>query len=181
MRLLFLSIFVLIPQLATASCYDTYARYYRVDVALLKAIAWTESKGDAMAIGPALPDGNVALGELQINTIHLAELAAYGIEREDLFDGCTSIMLGARELAKCIARFGKVWKAVACFGTGPASKNIAAQKKYVATVQTFYAAYRRQEQARGALNSHAAPAPAKPTKDDQRQANARMVVWNADE
>ena len=46
---------------------------------LLKAIAWKESRGWTGAVGPKLKDGNRALGLMQINTIHLPNLARFGI------------------------------------------------------------------------------------------------------
>jgi hypothetical protein len=43
---------------------------------------------------PKLKDGNRALGLMQINTIHLPNLARFGIRREHLFDACTSQKVG---------------------------------------------------------------------------------------
>jgi soluble lytic murein transglycosylase-like protein len=134
------------PLGAGADCWEQAGQAYGIDPLLLKAIAWKESNGRADAIGPLLPDGNRALGLMQINTIHLPALAPYGIRREDLFDACVSQRVGAWVLADCIQRFGPTWKAVGCYYTGPASRNVAAQVGYVRDVQRYYAAYQQQHQ-----------------------------------
>lgn len=131
---------------AYAICWNEAAAKYNVDPLLLKAIGWQESRGKPNAVGIELPDGNRALGLMQINTIHLPELSRFGIKREHLFDACTSIDVAGWVLSDCINRFGSTWKAVGCYYAGPASKNIAAQEQYVASVQQHYAGYLRQQQ-----------------------------------
>lgn len=135
---------VLCSDKAAASCWDEAGRSYGIDPLLLKAIAWKESRGWTGAVGPKLPDGNRALGLMQINSVHLPTLAQFGIRREHLFDACVSQKVGAWVLADCIQRFGYTWKAVGCYYAGPASKNVAAQVEYVLDVQRFYEGYRRQ-------------------------------------
>ena len=135
------------PGLAHATCWLEAGQRYGVETALLKAIAWQESRGYPNAVGPKLPDGNVAVGLMQINTIHLPALAKYGIRREHLFDACTSQKVGAWVLADCMQRFAATWKAVGCYYAGPASTNVPAQLGYVQSVQRYYAGYVRQEQA----------------------------------
>jgi soluble lytic murein transglycosylase-like protein len=137
---------LLVPVAASATCWEEAGQWYGIDPLLLKAIAWKESRGWTGAVGPKLPDGNRALGVMQINTIHLPVLSQYGIRREDLFDACTSQKVGAWVLADCIQRFGATWKAVGCYYAGPASKNVAAQVEYVMDVQRYYDGYRRQAQ-----------------------------------
>lgn len=136
------------PALAYGSCWEQAGSTYGIDPALLKAIGWKESRGWSNAIGPTLPDGNRALGVMQINTIHLARLAQFGITRRDLFDACTSQRVGAWILADCMRRFGLRWKAVGCYNAGPASTNVAAQARYVLDVQRFYQSYKHMEQSR---------------------------------
>jgi hypothetical protein len=83
---------------------------------------------------------------MQINTIHLPMLTKFGIRREHLFAPCVSQQVGAWILADCIRQFGATWKSVGCYYAGPASKNTAAQVKYVLEVQRFYQGYKKQEQ-----------------------------------
>lgn len=134
------------PIVASATCWESAASRHGVDPLLLKAIAWQESRGNPSAVGPHLKDGNVALGQMQINTIHLPELAKFGIRREHLFDACTSQEIGAWVLSKCIAEFGSTWKSVGCYYAGSKSKNEAAQVAYVKDVQRWYAGYQLQAQ-----------------------------------
>lgn len=143
-RALVVGAIVIVPALARASCWEEAAREHGIDPLLLKAIAWQESRGWTGAVGPKLPGGNRAIGLMQINTVHLPTLEKYGIRREHLFDACVSQRVGAWVLADCIHRFGPTWKAVGCYNTGPGSKNIAAQERYVRSVQRFYQGYRQQ-------------------------------------
>lgn len=145
MRILMPFLITMAAANAYASCWEEAGMIHNIDPLLLKAIGWKESRGRPDAVGPKLPDGNRALGVMQINTIHLPALAPWGIEREHLFDACTSQKVGAWVLADCIRRFGQTWKAVGCYYAGPASKNIAAQVEYVLDVQKFYAGYKRQQ------------------------------------
>jgi soluble lytic murein transglycosylase-like protein len=141
-----------IPVFSSASCWKPVGEQYGIDPLLLKAIAWKESRGNSTAVGPKLTDGNVALGLMQINSIHLENLKQFGIDRDKLFDACINQQVGAWVLANCIAKFGPVWKAVGCYYTGPYSTNIAAQVAYVRDVQRFYAGYKKQEQYQAQLN-----------------------------
>lgn len=134
------------PTVSHATCWEQAGQRYGIDPALLKAIGWKESRGWTNAVGPMLPDGNRALGVMQINSIHLPTLAKFGIRRDDLFDACVSQQVGAWVLAHCISQFGATWKSVGCYYAGPASKNSAAQVEYVLDVQRFYAGYKRQAQ-----------------------------------
>ena len=129
---------------AHASCWEEAGSWYGIDPLLLKAIGWKESRGWTGAVGPRLPDGNHALGVMQINTIHMPMLEKHGIKRDHLFDACTSQKVGAWVLAGCIRRFGSTWKAVGCYYAGPASKNVAAQVAYVQDVQKYYEGYKNQ-------------------------------------
>jgi soluble lytic murein transglycosylase-like protein len=128
-----------------ASCWENAGQEYGIDPLLLKAIAWKESRARSDALGPVLPDGNRALGLIQINSIHLPILEIAGIHRDDLFDACVSQRVGAWLHADCIHRIGPTWKAVGCYYTGPASKNITAQVEYARDVQRYYDGYLRQE------------------------------------
>lgn len=136
---------ILAPVVSHATCWEEAGQRYGIDPALLMAIGWKESRGWPHAVGPKLPDGNRALGVMQINSIHLPTLAKYGIRREDLFDACVSQQVGAWVLANCISQFGATWKSVGCYYAGPASKNTAAQVGYVEDVKRFYEGYRRQQ------------------------------------
>jgi len=155
-------VWVIAPHSAAASCWEEAGAAQGIDPLLLKAIAWKESRGWTHAVGPALPDGNRALGLMQINTVHLPDLERAGIRRNDLFDACTSQRVGAWILARCIADFGATWKAVGCYYAGPASRNTRAQADYVLDVQRFYEGYQRQQRAASAQLADASAEPAAP-------------------
>jgi soluble lytic murein transglycosylase-like protein len=140
------------PLSAVATCWELASAHFGIDPSLIKAIAWKESRGHPNAVGQKLKDGNVALGLMQINSIHLENLKQFGIDRDKLFDACINQQVGAWVLANCIAKFGPVWKAVGCYYTGPNSTNVAAQVAYVRDVQRFYAGYKKQEQHQAQVN-----------------------------
>lgn len=141
-RWILAALWLLLSCAAHADCLDDAAKAYRIDPLLIKAIRWVESRDNPNAVGPQLRDGNVALGSMQINTILLPELKAYGVKREHLFDECTSLKIGAWALAKCMAKFGPTGKAVGCYNTGAASKNQDAQERYAMAVGDAYRQYR---------------------------------------
>lgn len=152
-RFSFLAILAIAPICARASCWQEAGASYGIDPDLLRAIAWKESRGWTRAVGPKLPDGNRAVGLMQINTIHLPRLEKLGIRKEHLFDACTSQKVGAWVLADCVKRFGERWKAVGCYYAGPASKNVKAQVEYVNDVQRYYAGYKQQTRQRISTNA----------------------------
>jgi soluble lytic murein transglycosylase-like protein len=141
---LILRFFLFTPLFASATCWESVGARFGIDPLLLKAIAWKESRGHADAVGPPLKDGNVALGQMQINTVHLPALRKFGIERRHLLNECVSQEVGAWVLADCMAKFGATWKSVGCYYTGPKSSNVIAQLDYVRDVQRFYAGYKKQ-------------------------------------
>lgn len=124
-----------------AACWNEAGAKYNIDPLLLMAIGWQESRGNPNAVGPPLKDGNVALGLMQINTIHLKNLRSQGIGRQDLFNPCISVHVGASVLRDCINRFGEVWRGVGCYYGGPYSKAYNAMSKYAQDVQKHYSRY----------------------------------------
>jgi hypothetical protein len=163
--------------LARADCVQDAALRYKVNADLLWAIGDVESHHDADAVGVPLADGNVALGSFQINTIHLSELARYGVVKADLFDRCKSAFFGGWVLARCIKVKGNTRDAVGCYNTGPASTNVEAQERYIAKVEASY--YRRISGVSPNLSTSKSvqhvklTAPAVPSR--------MMIVWGSDE
>jgi len=145
-RMILATLLVGVPGVCLSSCWERAAATYGLDPLLLKAIGWQESRGWSLAIGPQLEQGNVALGVMQINTVHLPKLKQFGITRQDLFDACVNQTVGAWVLADCIAQLGHTWRAVGCYYAGPRSKNFAKQAQYVREVRGHYDGYRRQQQ-----------------------------------
>lgn len=162
---------------ARADCVQDAALRYKVNADLLWAIGDVESHHDADAVGVPLPDGNVALGRFQINTIHLPELARYGVVKADLFDRCKSAFFGGWVLARCIKVKGNTRDAVGCYNTGPGSTNVEAQERYIAKVEASY--YRRIS---GATPNVPKPKIAQRAQPSRPAAPSRMmIVWSSDE
>ena len=111
-------------------CYDIAGSYHRVNPTVLRAISYKESRGKDRAIGYNT-NNTEDLGRMQINSIHLAKLAAYGIRRDQLFDGCTSVFVGAWLYAEAIREYGNTWRAVGRYH----SPTYWRQMNYAADVQ----------------------------------------------
>ena len=60
-------------------------------------------------------NGSVDRGMTGINSIHLPELAKYGITAGDLMDSCKSVYLAGWHLRKKVRKFGNTWMAVGAY------------------------------------------------------------------
>lgn len=92
--------------LVHAHCFELAAQRYQVPVQLLKAIAMQESGGRADAINRSNTNGSYDIGMMQINSFWLPKLARHGIQEQDLFDPCVSVLVGAWVLSDNFARLG---------------------------------------------------------------------------
>ena len=110
------------------ACWDEAAARYRVNSALLYAIAQTESGLNPLAVGRN-PNGSRDIGLMQVNSAWLPKLAEYGISERDLFQPCTSIHVGAWLLARNIYRYGYTWEAVGAYNAVTPSKRSAYIRK----------------------------------------------------
>ena len=101
------------------ACLQTSAEFYEVPPGVIWALLEVESGRVGQAVGNT--NGSEDLGPMQINTIHLPELAGhYGVSeaaiREKLLvDGCFNIAIGAFILRRCIETTGDLWKGAACY------------------------------------------------------------------
>lgn len=111
-----ISLSLLLPGLAFADCFDDAASFHHVNPLILRAIAIVESGGRTDATNTN-SNGSVDYGMMQINSIHLPELARYGIGKADLFDGCKSVYLGAWILRQSIERYGNTWEAIGAYNS----------------------------------------------------------------
>jgi len=110
--------------LARADCYDDAAAYQRVNPMMLRAIVWQESHGVKSAIHHNT-NGSVDVGLAQINSIHLPQLAAYGIEPNALYDGCTNVYIAAWILKQKINKYGNTWQAIGAYHSETPAKRDA--------------------------------------------------------
>lgn len=90
--------------------FDRAGRAEAVDVKLLRAVAWAESRGTMAAVSP-----RGALGIMQLMPATAAELGVDPRDRDANISG------GARYLARMIARFRTVPLALAAYNAGPAA------------------------------------------------------------
>lgn len=88
--------------------FERAAKSSGVDVHLLRAVAWTESRGRQSAVSP-----KGALGIMQLMPGTAAEL------RVDPLDPDANVHGGARYLAQQLARFQSVPLAIAAYNAGP--------------------------------------------------------------
>jgi len=121
---------VLCAAIPAQACWDEAATRYRVNSALLYAIAQTESGLNPLALGRNA-NGSRDIGLMQINSAWLPALAEYGISERDLFQPCTSIHVGAWVLARNFHRLGYSWEAVGAYNAVSPSL----RRAYVARVQ----------------------------------------------
>jgi len=113
----------LVSSPSRADCVDDAARYHRVSVQLVRAIAQQESGMRANAINTNR-DGSEDIGLMQINTSWLRKLSRYGITRRELFDACVNAYVGTWILASNIKQFGPTWKAVGAYNAVSSSKQL---------------------------------------------------------
>ena len=73
---------------ARADCIAEAAARHHVNADVLRAIGWQESRLQPQAAVGHNANGSIDVGAFQINSIHLSELARYGIDRRALADGC---------------------------------------------------------------------------------------------
>ena len=99
---------------AHADCIDDAAARHRVNALVLRAIGWQESRLQPAALGRNA-NGSIDVGAFQINSIHLAELAHYGIDRAALADGCVGAEVAAWHYRRQVERLGDGWLAVGAY------------------------------------------------------------------
>jgi Transglycosylase SLT domain len=80
-----------------ADCFDDAAAYQRVNPIILRAITWQEShnRADATHLNA---NGSLDYGVMQINSVHLCELARYHIDRDTLMETCKNVYIAAWHL-----------------------------------------------------------------------------------
>jgi soluble lytic murein transglycosylase-like protein len=99
---------------ARADCIADAATRHQVNAHVLRAIGWQESRLQPTALGHNA-DGSIDLGAFQINSVHLPELARYGIDRAALADGCVCADVAAWHYRRQIDRQGDGWEAVGAY------------------------------------------------------------------
>lgn len=109
-----------VPAVPLERCFNEASLRYQIPEKLLKAIAHTETKMNPLALNYN-KNGSYDMGIMQINSYWLPKLNRVGIQKEELFDGCKNIQVGAWILSENIKRYGFGLKAIGAYNaTTPA-------------------------------------------------------------
>lgn len=119
-------------------CFNTAAKRFGIEADLLRAIAKQESNFNPRAIGKKNKDGSQDYGTMQYNSRHIPLLLKAGFKKEDLFDNCTSIYLGAHNLHSCIRKYGNTWRAVGCYNAGNRKNREQGRQNYANLIKKHY-------------------------------------------
>lgn len=120
------------PQLFSTEaeqCIVPASTYHGVNPYVLRSILKVESGLKPGALAKNL-NGSVDIGIGQINSIHLKELAKFGIGPAHLQDSCIGTYVAAWHLKKAIADRGNTWEGVASYH----SKTPYFNKRYQAMI-----------------------------------------------
>lgn len=144
-----------LPARVAADVFETAARTHNVDVKLLRAVAWTESRGNNRAVSP-----KGALGVMQLMPATARELGV------DPRDETANIFGGAQYLARQIASFQSVPLALAAYNAGPGAVRrwrgvppFAETQAYVSSIMRRWGGQPAIPAARTALRNHDASLP----------------------
>jgi len=121
------------------NCWLEAGNKYSISPYLLYAMAEKESSFNPLAINYR-SDADEDVGLMQINTFWFPLLKKHGIKRNDLFDWCTSVHVGAWVLSQSILIYGNTWEAVGAYnvGTRKAKWAVEARKKYSSDIRRRY-------------------------------------------
>ncbi len=98
----------------SARCVNAAAHYHRVSSKVLLAILTIES-GLSPSSNGQNDNGSVDHGIAGINSVHLPELAKFGINEEMLKDDCVATYVAAWHLRRNIEKNGQTWAGVASY------------------------------------------------------------------
>lgn len=120
------------PALALDACIESASVYHSVNTKILKAIVFQESSGKAWKVNTATTNNSVDYGAAGINSVHLPELAKFGITKQSLMDGCTNVYVGAWKYSQKVAKYGNTWYAVGAYH----SETPAQRDEYIRRIQS---------------------------------------------
>ena len=106
----------------TARCVLDAAHFHGVNPWLLRAVLKVESDFNARAVHRN-GNGTLDVGMAQINSVHFAELARWGVAPASLLDGCVASYVAAWQLARQIRVHGNTWFGVASYHSGSPCHN----------------------------------------------------------
>jgi len=111
------ALFLPVPVVAQAFCWDAASQLYGIPVDVLKAVAKTESNFNAKASNQN-KNGSKDAGLMQINSSWLPKLKQYGITEKSLEDPCMNLKVGAWILINNAREHGWNWTAIGAYNVG---------------------------------------------------------------
>lgn len=114
------------PTSAREVCIMQAANHYKAHPDIIRAVM----KAEGGTVGKIRwnKDGSFDMGPMQINSVHLPDLAPYGISKDMLVnDECLNIHIGTFYLQKNILMGRDFWHGVGRYHSKTPSKNIAYQ------------------------------------------------------
>lgn len=109
-------------------CMASAAERYSIPLDVMRAVVATEGGWDGLK--KRNTNGSYDLGRAQINTIHLKELAGYGVsERQLVRDVCVNLHVAAYRLRFEINRAGDFWRGVGNYHSRTPSRSEAYQAR----------------------------------------------------
>ncbi|ASK94775.1 lytic transglycosylase domain-containing protein [Xanthomonas campestris pv. trichodesmae] len=96
---------------AAGDCMASAAARYELPLAIFRAVV--DQEGGWLGLKKANKNGSFDYGPAQINSVHLEELARYGVsEKQLMWDRCVNLHVSAYRLRSEINRAGDVWRGV---------------------------------------------------------------------
>ena len=156
------------PSVNQRDCIDYAAAHHGVNPVLLRAIAVHESGLNPSAVARN-KNGTRDIGKFQTNSVHLPELARYGISEQHLLDGCVSAFVGAWHLRRNIDRYGLTWFAVGAYHSTTPRHN----QRYASAIQAILRSWEEHPKRipRTASANH--------TRKDMEARSAPTIVFQA--
>jgi soluble lytic murein transglycosylase-like protein len=105
-----------------APCVAPASQFHGVNPWVLRAILKIESDFNPTAVNRNA-NGSVDLGIAQINSIHLPELARWGVAPANLMDGCVATYVAAWHLARQLQKHGNSWFGIASYHSSSPCQN----------------------------------------------------------
>jgi soluble lytic murein transglycosylase-like protein len=109
-------------------CLGQSAAFHGVNADILHAIILVESDGRPLVVNRNR-NGTLDIGMAQINSIHLPELARYGIKQEHLFDECIAAFVAGWHYARQVRHLGNTWQAIGAYHSRTPHLNEAYQRR----------------------------------------------------
>lgn len=107
-------------------CVAKASEFHRVNAQILAAILRHESRLRPDAVR-ANSNGSLDVGIAQVNSVHWADLARFGIGPRDLLNPCVSTFVAGWQLSRQMARFGNTWYAVGAYHSRTPLNNLRYQ------------------------------------------------------